>query len=125
MPGKAVLEIQMTKAKQLLVRKPGWADAAKTRILVGDQERKPVMKGTYFDFGRLEPGAQVRIEFPDELVNKKERIGAVAFSTVWRGNAVVKMEPAGEFYPLYRQGRERTDGVTPLPFVNPAPINPF
>ena len=49
----------------------------------------------------------------------------MAFSTVWRGNAVVKMEPAGEFYPLYRQGRERTDGVTPLPFVNPAPINPF
>ena len=104
---------------------PGWADATKTRILVGGQERKPLTKGTYFDFGRLERGAQVRVEFPEELVHKKERIGDVEFSTVWRGNAVVKMAPAGEFYPLYQQGRERTDGVMPSPYINPQPINPF
>ena len=42
-------------------------------------------------------------------MNKKERIGDVEFSTVWRGNAVVKMAPAGEFYPLYQARAQRAE----------------
>jgi hypothetical protein len=124
MPGKATMEIQMTQPKDLWVRKPGWAKAEPTRILVNGQEQQARLKGSYLDLGHLAGGTVVRVEFPDATVRKTERIGEVEFRTVWRGNAVVEMEPKGEIYPLY-QGRNRKDGVTPLPFINHRPVNPL
>ena len=124
MPGKATLEIQMTQGKKLLVRKPGWANAAQTKIMLNGKRQKARLQGTYFDLGSVAGGAVVRVEFPDETARKKERIGEVEFTTVWRGNAVVEMQPVGEIYPLY-QSRDRRDGVTPLPFVSPTPVNPL
>ena len=64
--------------------------------------------GTYFDLGYLAGGTKVRMEFPDETMRKTERIGEVEFRTVWRGNAVVKMEPAGRSIPYIRDGTGRT-----------------
>ena len=67
----------------------------------------------------------MRIEFPDQTTRKKEKIGEVEFTTVWRGNAVVEMQPAGEIYPLY-QHRDRQDGVTPLSYISTKkPIDPL
>ncbi len=66
----------------------------------------------------------MRVEFPNQTTRRIERIGEEEFRTVWRGNAVVEMYPPGEIYPLY-QGRNRQDGVTPLPFINPHPVNPL
>jgi hypothetical protein len=124
MPGKATVEIEMTQGKKLRVRKPGWASAEQSRIVVDGKEKKASLAGTYFDMGYLQAGTKVRVEFPDQTVRKTERIGEVEFRTVWRGNAVVEMEPAGEIYPLY-QGRNRQNGVMPLPFVNSLPVNPL
>jgi hypothetical protein len=124
MPGKAVLEVEMTAGKKLQVRKPGWAAAEQTRVLVSGQQRTVRLEGTYFDFGALPAGTKVRIEFSNELRRKTERIGEVEFHTEWRGNAIVKMDPAGEIYPLY-QGRDLQNAVTPLLFINPSPINPL
>jgi hypothetical protein len=124
MPGKAMLEIEMTAGKKLRVRKPGWAKAERTRVVIAGKEKKVPLEGTYLELGYLAGGTKVRVEFPDETVRKTERIGEVEFRTVWRGNAVVEMEPAGEIYPLY-QGRNRQDGVIPLPYINPHPINPL
>jgi len=124
MPGKAMVEIEMTQGKKLRVRKPGWASAEQSRIVVDGKKKKASLAGTYFDMGYLQAGTKVRVEFPDQTVRKTERIGEVEFRTVWRGNAVVEMEPAGEIYPLY-QGRNRQNGVMPLPFVNSLPVNPL
>ena len=124
MPGKATLEIQMTQGKKLQVRKPGWANAGQAKILLNGKEQRTRLAGTYFDLGPLQAGTTVRLDFPDQTTRKKEKIGEVEFTTMWRGNAVVEMQPAGEIYPLY-QGRDRKDGVKPLPFVSTAPINPL
>jgi hypothetical protein len=124
MPGKAALEIQLTQAKKVSVRKPGWANATQTKILLNGKEHKARLAGTYFDLGPLQAGSTVRIEFPDQTTRKKEKIGEVEFTTLWRGNAVVEIEPAGEIYPLY-QGRDRKDGATPLSFVSPHPVDPL
>ena len=93
-------------------------------MLVNGAERKLPLEGTYFDFGGMPAGTKVRIEFPNGLQRKTERIGEVELRTEWRGNAVVEMEPAGEIYPLY-QARDRQDGVVPLPFINSNPIDPL
>jgi hypothetical protein len=124
MAGRATVEIQMTQPKDLRVRKPGWARAEQTRILVNGQEQRAGLKGSYFDLGHLAGVTVVRVEFPEATVRKTERIGEVEFRTVWRGNAEVEMEPAGEIYPLY-QGRDRKDAVMPLPFINSRPVNPL
>jgi hypothetical protein len=124
MPGKATLDIEMTKAKNLRVRKPGWASVEQTRISVDGKEKKGHLEGNYFELGHLPRGSKVRVEFPDQTRRQTERIGEVEFRTVWRGNAVVEMEPEGEVYPLY-QGRNRQDGVIPLPFINSNPLNPL
>ena len=124
MPGKASLQIRMTQSKRLLVRKPQWADKGMTMIRVNGQVQSSPLRGTYFDLGVLPRDAVVQIDFPDQLVNKEEQIGSVRFSTVWRGNAVVRMQPEGSIYPLY-QGRDRQDGVTPLPFISVQPIDPL
>jgi hypothetical protein len=124
MPGKPVVEVEMTKPKKLLVRKPAWAAVEECRILVNGKPQPGRLKGTYFDLGPREAGSLVRVEFPDKIAHKKERIGEVEFATTWRGNAVIRMEPAGEIYPLY-QNRDRQDGVKPLPFISSRPINPL
>src|SRR5262249_37143244 len=124
MPGKAALEIEITREKQLLVRKPGWIGDKPVAISVDGETVSPRMHGSYYDFGKLPRGARVRINFPDELVRKREKIGEIEFTTLWRGNAVVRMEPVGDIYPLY-QGRKRKDAVMPWEFVNAHPINPF
>ena len=121
---KATLEIEMTKSKKLRVRKPGWANADQTRILVDGKEKKARLERSYFELGRLPRGSKVRVEFPDQTRRQTERIGETEFRTVWRGNAVIKMEPEGDIYPLY-QGRNRQDGVVPLFFLNPNPLNPL
>ena len=114
----------MTRSRRLVVRRPDWAEAGETMVTVNGKAVTPEMQGAYFDLGRLSRGTDVRIDFPDRLIHKKETIGDTEFSTTWRGNAVVRMEPAGEIYPLY-QDRERKDGVIPIPFANAKPINPF
>jgi hypothetical protein len=124
MPGKAVLEIKLMQQKKLLVRKPGWAAAERCDIFIHGKKQRPVLRGSYFDFGSLAAGSNVRIEFPNETIRKKDRIGEAEFETVWRGNAVIDMSPAGEIYPLY-QGRSRQDSVKPLPFISTSPVNPL
>jgi hypothetical protein len=124
MPGKPVVEVEMTKPKKLLVRKPAWAAVEECRILVNGKPQPGHLKGTYFDIGPQTAGSSVRVEFPDKIAHKKERIGEVELATTWRGNAVIRMEPAGEIYPMY-QNRDRQDGVKPLPFISSKPINPL
>jgi hypothetical protein len=124
MPGKAVLEIDMTSEKSLRVRKPGWANPEQARILVNGHEQRPKLQGSYFDVGHPGRGSVVRVEFPNGTSHRIERIGEVEFRTVWRGNAVISMEPPGEIYPLY-QGRDRQDGITPLPYINSRPVDPL
>ena len=124
MPGKATLDIEMTKAKNLRVRKPGWARAEQTRISVDGKEKKACLEGSYFELGHLPRDSKVRVEFPDQTRRQTERIGEVELRTVCRGNAVVEMEPEGDIYRLYQE-RKRLDGVTPLPFINPNPLNPL
>jgi len=124
MPGEPVVEVEMNQQKKLLVRKPAWAAAEECRILVNGKPQPGRLKGTYFDLGSQAAGTTVRIEFPDKITHKKERIGELEFATTWRGNAVVRMEPIGEIYPLY-QNRDRTGGVKPLPFINRNPVNPL
>lgn len=87
-------------------------------------ERRARLEGSYFDLGRPGRGSVVRVEFPSQTARKTERIGEVEFQTVWRGNAVVEMEPQGEIYPLYL-GRDRQDGVVPLSYINSRPVDPL
>jgi Beta-L-arabinofuranosidase, GH127 len=124
MPGKASIEVQLTQSKKLLIRKPGWAAGEECKIRVNGKERTAAMRGAYFDLGGLDSGSRVRIDYPDKTRQRTERIGEVEFRTIWRGSAVVEMEPAGEIYPLY-QARNRQDGVVPLSFVNSNPIDPL
>jgi hypothetical protein len=124
MPGKGALEVKLTQEKKVLVRKPGWAVAERCKILINGKEQRAPLRGSYFNLGPLARGSNVRVEFPDETVRKSDRIGEGEFETVWRGNAVIDMHPAGEIYPLY-QGRSRQEGVTPLPFVSTSPVNPL
>src|SRR5438309_12094205 len=53
MPGKATLEIEMMKAKNLRVRKPGWASAEQTKISVDSKKKKACLEGSYFELGHL------------------------------------------------------------------------
>jgi hypothetical protein len=88
------------------------------------KRRRRALEESYFELGHLPRGSKVRIDFPDHTRRQTERIGEVEFWMVWRGNAVVEMEPEGDIYPLYQE-RNRQDGVTPLPFINPNPLNPL
>jgi hypothetical protein len=124
MPGKAALDVEMTATKKLRVRKASWAPVEQIRILTNGQPSRPRLDGTYLDFGTVLTGTKVRMEFPNQVERSPQRIGEMEFHTTWRGNAVVKMEPEGSIYPLY-QGRDRNDGVLPLPFTNSHPINPL
>jgi hypothetical protein len=152
MPGKSVVVVEMTAAKKLQVRKPGWAPASQTRMLVNGQEQTVRLEETYFDFGGLPAGTKVRIEFPDQTSHRVELIresqhsaelqlappresqrkalssqelqAGVKFTTTWRGNAVTDIEPAGEIYPLYQE-RNQQEAVVPLAFISTNPINPL
>lgn len=124
MPGKASIQVELTKPRKLLVRKPGVAAADQCHVFINGNEQKVRLSGSYLDVGGVAAGSVVRVDFPDRTRRDTARIGEVEFQTAWRGNAVVDMAPAGEIYPLY-QRRDRQDGVSPLPFVRMSPVNPL
>lgn len=72
----------------------------------------PKVEDYYFNFGLLSASTRIRIDFPDKTTTKREKIGEVEFITIWRGNAVIDMQPPGRIYPLY-QNRNRIDAVIP------------
>ncbi len=142
LPSSTKLEVQMERPGRLIVRKPDWAQAghisAQAMASDGGGSITPVpitIRGRWMHLGHFGKNTRVVLSFPDEVVTHRDIIythtpgigyfgplpaepaggmkwGEAVFTTKWRGNAVIDIEPRGEHQPSY-DGRQNIEPYIP------------
>lgn len=156
LPASTRLEIKLERTARLIVRKPAWAQMEHIRAQTSDGQSIALeLKGRWLHLCRQQAGTHIVLSFPDEVVThrdiiitrtpgvgyygplKEEPPGGTkwheaVFTTQWRGNAVIAIEPRGRHQPSYdgRQGcapyvprytaEEALDPITMTPFERTA-----
>ncbi len=119
LPASTRLEINLERPCSVTIRKPDWADSNRIQVeavSAGGGSTNPVpitVRGRWLDLGHIEGNTRVVANFPDEIVARQDTIrhatqGNVIFTTQWRGNVVVEIQPRGLKQPNY-DGREGRD----------------
>ena len=108
LPHRGELNIEVRKAREVLVRVPEWADKSAVRAF---RNRKPIelhWEGSYVRFSNLRPGQQLTITYPLREAEIRERIHGVTYVELWRGNTIVDIQPRGKWIPMYERPELRT-----------------
>jgi hypothetical protein len=120
LPESTALEIHLDRPCHVVVRKPDWAAPDQIHVRVataGESAARPLtvkLDGRWLHLGSLDKDTTVALDFPEEVVTRKDVIHDyakdedVTFTTRWRGNAVLSIEPRGPRRPNYTR-RARAD----------------
>jgi hypothetical protein len=114
-PDRVRQSIRLLAPRRLRVRIPDWAPLDQVEVHTESGRRRPfVLAGRWMDFSPLAAGTTVALRYPLLARTTAERVGGngrslgfcpVAekrtFTAHWRGNVVVRLEPRGEFLPLF------------------------
>ena len=101
-----------------MVRKPDWAPLTdiqlSKRTESGADAPLPVsVQGRWLHLGTFHEAAEVHVKMPDDvsthtdIIHDFARKQDVRFTTRWRGNAVLSIEPAGTRRPNYARREAR------------------
>lgn len=112
LPASTTLEIEADRPCAIVVRQPDWADIASTRIEATDdgghtRQVDANLDGRWLKLGRFDRPAHVVISYPDEVTIREDFIrdyrsnSDVKFTTRWRGNMVLDIDPLGARRPNY------------------------
>jgi hypothetical protein len=138
-PAAAKLEIRVERPCHIILRQPDWAPANKTQVRTISESGALgavvpfTQHGRWLHMGPFEQKTRLQIDFPDEVVTRRDIIytrtpgagyygpmppgtatkwGEAVFTTRWRGNSVISIEPDGLNQPNY-QGRDNIPPYIP------------
>ena len=131
LPSSTKLQIKLHQPGRVIVRKPDWAQGdhiSAEAILPGENSQRQALdikiQGRWLHLGHFEQDADIIIHFPDEMVTHRDIIyqrtpgvgyygpltteppGGTqwtprSYTTKWRGNAVIDIQPRGKHQPNY------------------------
>ena len=104
-PARGEARIRLRQPCMVRVRVPAWLTPGKMRFSIDGSDLQTTglvdATGRFVSLGPGAAGACVDIHFPLEERTTSEQMGGKTFTACWRGNYVVRMEPAGDFLPLF------------------------
>ncbi len=105
MPEKGNAEIILRKSADVFIRVPGWLDC-EDMLLTIDGRKINIAKRLdqtkhYIKVGRCPPRTSINISFPLKEYITTENIAGIKYTMTWRGNYIVKMDPAGRHFPFF------------------------
>lgn len=98
------LEVRMKRAGTVRVRIPDWAPDAQVTI---DVDGRTVPTGwearpsRYVRVSDVPAGATVQVNYPLREQTVTERLGGELYTTQWKGDTVIGIDPPGRFIPLF------------------------
>jgi hypothetical protein len=104
LPSDTTLEVDLQRPCHLIVRKPDWAALDQIQVSscdTGTTQTNPVsfvMQGRWMQIGYFSNSTRIIIQLPNTLTAHIDWIHDPTpheFTTYWRGNTVIDMEPAG------------------------------
>jgi hypothetical protein len=102
LPYEGKVIIHNKTAKKLHVRIPNWVPKPRVRCRIGTTSLQTDWLNSYLLIERLEPGADVTIEFPvvEQTIRKTEGVSGRTYTIRLRGNTVVDISPRDEDVPV-------------------------
>jgi len=115
LPDSTDLEVDVDQPCRVVVRKPDWAEMKDISVTAasGGKSRSidPALEGRWLDLGQFDEPTKITLDFPEETSTHVDVIHDYAkdkdytFTTHWKGNMVVDIEPKGERRPNYARRR--------------------
>lgn len=101
LPWEGRLEIQPLRTSKVRVRIPDWAHTGAIAVQVSGHTLAAKAENGYLCLGEIHAGDIAEITFELQQSVRTETILDAAYTTTWRGNSVIAMEPRGKMIPLY------------------------
>jgi len=90
---------------------PEWTQPGEVRGTVNGEAHSLSFDGRYARIGKVREGDRVSVCFPIAERTVEVNIEKRCYSLILRGSEVVKIDPPGQFCPLYQRNHYRQDGV--------------
>jgi len=104
LPHEGRLQVMLRQAGNLAVRIPSWVDRRTLNATLAGQELTWLAPSRHFiEFDRLPAGQPIELTFPVATRTSQERVLGDDYRMEWRGDTVMRMQPAGDRLPLYRR----------------------
>ena len=118
-PYEGQVDVTMKERCSVSIRIPEWVQPAETTCLVGGQPRQLGWDGRYAQIGDVNAGDAISLIFPiserDVKVKSQyepaARLAGTTYTMTIKGNTVVRMDPSGQYYPLYQRSHLRENRV--------------
>ncbi|MEK7271233.1 MAG: hypothetical protein AAB215_09875 [Planctomycetota bacterium] len=102
LPHEGRVDVRMDVCDRLAVRVPDWVDPRNVRAESGGKPVDVRMEGFDFaDLGFHPRGAIVTVRFPVAKIRRKEAVEGTIYTTDWRGDTVVSIDPPGTVNPFF------------------------
>jgi hypothetical protein len=109
LPHRGEVDVMVKKARNVLVRIPGWSQKNRVKVYV---DKKPaavkfdqVFKD-YVLFENTSAGQQLTVTYPLRIATIKETPGSLdgtEYTQKWRGNTIVDIDPKGRHIPMFNR----------------------
>jgi len=105
MPFEGRVDVHPHSEKPVLVRCPAWLEPGKVEVK-GPASVQAEVKGQahWLRLMGLRAGSAVVLRFEQPAKWQTHNVGGKTYRAYWRGDTVVRIEPAGEPYPIYQRG---------------------
>jgi hypothetical protein len=103
-PWEGRVEVRVRSPRTVLVRVPQHAARPAVQALVDEAAVDAVWDGEYLRFDGLGTGQVASIKYPLVEFERLYRIGAVDYTSQWRGDTLLSIEPRAGRYPIYARG---------------------
>ena len=108
-PYQGRVDVRIKKARELSIRIPEWVKGKDARCQVNGKERSLSWEGRYAVVGHVQPKDEVTLTFPIGERIDRIHVEGRDYTLVRKGNEVVKVDPPGRNYPLYRRDHYREE----------------
>jgi hypothetical protein len=106
-PYEGRVDVRVKRACELAVRLPEWVQPKQAACRVNGAERPVAWEGRYAQVGQVAAGQVVTLTFP--IAERMDRIDIQKhrFTLLRKGNEVLRIDPPGQYHPLYQRDHYR------------------
>ena len=123
-PFEGRFEMLVHKPVSVMVRMPRWINLREIAVTMDGAPVQPAWVSSHLRLDDVRPGSRIEMRFPIPERQTEEGIRGRRYRLSWRGITLMKIEPPGEIYPIFRRSLEDFAGLNavPLDTLKTAPL---
>jgi hypothetical protein len=98
----------------LQIRIPDWVAKNKVKLSIDGIAKKAIIgKDSFVKVGKVKAGSKVSVQYPLRKIKLTEKFCGWKFTTEWRGDTVISIDPPGKRAPFFKRKHLNT-GKCPM-----------